>query len=90
MNVKSINISKLDTDQRASFFGEQHKNIKDVETWFDVKCRQQGTEISVDGAADNVESAVGCLNSFMQQAQDGSLTDRKASEALMMYTFIHG
>ena len=85
MNKFSVDIAVLNSDQRASFFGEQHKNIKDIESWFDVKCRQQGTELSVDGDTDNVTSALGCLKTFMQQAQDGSLTDRKASEVLMMF-----
>ena len=81
----SIDISALNTQQQVRFNGEQHKNIKHVESWFDVKCRQQGSIISVDGSADNVTSALGCLKSFVQQTLDGSLTDRKVSEVLMMF-----
>ena len=81
----NINISELNTDQRASLFGEFQKNIKDLEIWFDIKCRQLNEEIVLNGEQANVSRATACLESFAQHAKEGSLTDRKASELLMMY-----
>ena len=61
------------------------KHIKDVEIWFDVKCQQHGDLISVDGDQSNVKRATDCLAAFIQHAKDGSLTERKVSELLMMF-----
>jgi phosphate starvation-inducible protein PhoH and related proteins len=81
----NINISELNTDQRASLFGEFQKHIKDLEIWFDIKCRHLNDELIIDGEPLNVSRASACLESFAQHARKGSLTERKVSELLMMY-----
>ncbi len=81
----NINIAELNTDQRASLFGEFQKNIKDLEIWFDIQCRQHSEELVISGEQSNVSRATACLESFAQHAREGSLTERKVSELLMMY-----
>lgn len=81
----SVDISNLNTDQLASLNGEYHKNIKDLEVWYNVKCRQQDSALLLHGETLNLQRAQACLNSFIKFAQDDSLTDRKASELLMMF-----
>ncbi len=85
MSEFSIDFAELNTVQRASLFGEFHKNIKDLETWFNVQCKQHDSEISVQGETGNVETASACLNRFIQLVKDDALNDRKVSEVLMMF-----
>jgi phosphate starvation-inducible PhoH-like protein len=85
MNDLSADIAALNSEQRANLFGEFQKNIKDLEVWFNVKCSQQGGAIIIHGRTDDSLRAQACLLSFIDQAKQGSLTDRKASELLMMY-----
>jgi phosphate starvation-inducible PhoH-like protein len=85
MSSLSSDLTALNTDQRASLFGEYQKNIKDLEIWFDVKCKQQGSFISLEGNDSNIQRAHGCLQRFIEHAQKGDLNDRKASELLMMF-----
>lgn len=84
MNNFSFDITSLNSDQRAALFGEYQKNIKDLETWFDVTCHQQGSTLLLLGENRNLERAHACLNCFVKQAVDGSLTERRASDLLMM------
>lgn len=81
----NIDISELNTNQRASLFGEFQKNIKDLEIWFDIKCSQLSEEIKVTGEQPNANRAAACLESFVQHAKEGDLSERKVSELLMMY-----
>mgnify|MGYP002632914791 CR=1 FL=1 len=85
MNSSSIDITELNSDQRASLFGGHHKNIKELETWFNVQCKQQSSEILIEGELDDVKTATACLNSFIQYAKDGTLNAKKVSEILMMF-----
>lgn len=85
MPDQSTDISTLNSDQRASLFGEYQKNIKDLEIWFDVKCRQQASSITLDGKDSDVLKAQACLDAFINFAKKGELNERKASELLMMY-----
>jgi phosphate starvation-inducible PhoH-like protein len=80
-----IDITALDSDQRVNLFGVYQKNIKDLETWFDVKSTQNSSTITLRGNTDNLGRARACLNSFIKQAVQGGLTDRQASELLMMH-----
>ncbi len=79
-----FDIESLNSDQRSSLFGEYQKNIKDIETWFNVKCSQQNSVISIQGEDQNIESAGFCLNRFIEQVSKGTLDDRKVAEILMM------
>ncbi|MCP4075186.1 MAG: PhoH family protein [Gammaproteobacteria bacterium] len=79
-----FDIESLNSDQRSSLFGEYQKNIKDIETWFNVKCSQQNSVISIQGEEQNIESAGFCLNRFIEQVSKGTLDDRKVAEILMM------
>ncbi len=81
----SVDITELNSDQRAIFFGGHHRNIKEIENWFDVSCIQQDSEISIDGAEPNIETATACLKSFAQHVLEGALNERKVSEILMMF-----
>lgn len=85
MSDPGIEINALNSEQRASLYGEYQKNIKDLESWFDVKCKQQGSSLNLEGEEANVRKARACLNAFIEHAQQGSLTERKASELLMMF-----
>jgi len=85
MPDQSIDFSELNSDQRSNLFGEYQKNIKDLEIWFDVKCRQQGSNIFLEGDSTNVQKAQACLLKFIDFAKTIDLNDRKASELLMMY-----
>lgn len=85
MTAPEFDISALDADQQARFFGDFQKNIRQLESWFDVKCRQQGSILSLAGNEPNQQLAAGCLRSFMQHAVAGDLTERKAAEILMMH-----
>lgn len=85
MNRFSVDITSLNSDQRATLFGAYQKNIKHLETWFDVNCRQQDSQISIQGKTQNSETALACLNGLIQHAIEGTLDDRKVSEILMMY-----
>ncbi len=84
MNNTRFDIESLNSDQRSSLFGEYQKNIKDIETWFNVKCSQQNSVISIQGEGQNIESAGSCLNRFIEQVTKGTLDDRKVAEILMM------
>ncbi len=84
MNNARFDIESLNSDQRSSLFGEYQKNIKDIETWFNVKCSQQNSVISIQGEGQNIESAGSCLNRFIEQVTTGTLDDRKVAEILMM------
>lgn len=85
MTTSRLDLNSLNADQRMSLFGGHHKNIRDIETWFDVQCRQQNSEIQIEGEPQNVHTATDCLNNFVQHVQEDSLTDRKVSELLMMF-----
>lgn len=85
MSNVAVDISSLNTEQRVLLFGEHQKNINNIESWFKVKSLQQGSQISLEGDEDSVKPALACLNGFIQHASDGSLTERKASELLMMH-----
>ncbi len=82
---QKVDIASLDADQQAAFFGRLQKNIHQVESWFEVQCRQQGSEIRVSGQAANQHQAIGCLHSFLQHAQARDLSERKVAEILMMH-----
>ena len=84
MNNTSFDIESLNSDQRSSLFGEYQKNIKDIETWFNVKCSQQNSVVSIQGDVQNIELAGFCLNRFIEQVTEGTLDDRKVAEILMM------
>jgi phosphate starvation-inducible protein PhoH and related proteins len=82
----NINISELNIDQQASLFGEYQKHIKDLEIWFDIKCRQLNDEIAIDGdEATSVKRAAACMEAFVQHAREGTLNERKVAELLTMY-----
>ncbi len=85
MKDVSVDISGLNTEQLTSLNGEYHKNIKDIEVWFDVTCQQQTTKITLRGESTNMQRAQACLSSFINSSLDGSLSARKVSELLMMY-----
>ena len=85
MTQFDIDISALNSDQRANLFGELQKNIKDLETWFAIKCIQAGSVITLRGASPDLERARACLNSFIKFAKKNTLTDRQAAELLMMH-----
>lgn len=85
MTESDIDITALNSDQRANLFGVYQKNIKDLEAWFDVKCNQSGSSISLRGDSNDLGRARACLNSFIKHALKGSLTERQASELLMMH-----
>lgn len=80
-----FDIAALNNDQRANLFGAYQKNIKDLESWFDVKFNQNGSKITLRGDTDDVARARDCLNSFIKQVLQGTLTERQASELLMMH-----
>ncbi len=84
MNKASFDIESLNSGQRSSLFGEYQKNIKDIETWFDVKCQQQNSLVVLQGEPQNIETASACLNRFIEHAISGSLDDQKVAEILMM------
>ena len=85
MTAIAIEISQLDTEQLASLNGPYQKNIKDLEIWFDVKCRQSGSALVLSGEKENLQKATACLNSFITHVENGDLSERKASELLMMF-----
>ena len=85
MTNTAVDLSALSTLQLTSFYGEYQKNIRDIELWFDVKCVQQGSTITIEGEKKNSAIAEACLRQFLQHALDGNLTERKASELLMMH-----
>ncbi len=82
-------ISKLTPEQQASLFGEYQKNIKDLEVWFGIKCRQQKSEIFIEGDEESVKRAMACLTDFISFAKQGGLSDRQASETLMLHKNNH-
>ncbi len=84
MTTHRIDISALDSRQRAELFGEFQKNLRDLEQWFSVRCRQQGSELSLVGATADVAKAFDCLERFVAYATQGVLTERKVAETLMM------
>ena len=84
MNKASFDIEPLNSVQRSSLFGEYQKNIKDIETWFNVKCQQQNSLVVLQGEPQNIETASACLNRFIEHATEGSLDDQKVAEILMM------
>ena len=84
MNKASFDIESLNSGQRFSLFGEYQKNIKDIETWFNVKCKQQNSLVVLQGEPQNIETASACLNRFIEHASEGSLDDQKVAEILMM------
>jgi phosphate starvation-inducible PhoH-like protein len=79
-----INISELDSSQRAELFGEFQKNVRDIESWFSVRCRLQGSGIRLVGEAGDVQTALSCFERLIELARQGVLTDRKLAETLMM------
>ena len=85
MSNVSVDISRLNTQQLTVLYGEFQKNIHDLEVWFDVHCRQPPGSITIEGDEKNVERAEASLNQFIQQAKLGELSDRMASEILMMF-----
>ena len=85
MSNVSVDISRLNTQQLTVLYGEFQKNIHDLETWFDVHCRQPPGSITIEGDDKNVERAEASLNRFIQEAKLGELSDRMASEILMMF-----
>jgi len=80
----SLDITELDSSQRAELFGEFQKNVRDIESWFSVRCRQQGCEIHLVGETGDVQLARTCLERFIEHARQGILTERKVAETLMM------
>lgn len=80
-----FDITNLNSEQRANLFGVYQKNIKDLETWFDVKCVQKGSSIALQGNSADLDRAKACLNSFIKQVESGALSERQASEFLMMH-----
>jgi len=85
MSETEADISGLNSEQRAELFGELQKNIKDLELWFDVKIQQQDSRLRLKGSSPDIAQALPCLKSFIQHAIEGSLSERKAAELLMMY-----
>ncbi len=84
MAETTLDIEDLDSAQRAELFGEFQKNIRQLEEWFSVRCRQQGSGMSVTGEAEAVRMAASCLQRFIEHARKGVLTERKVAETLMM------
>ncbi len=80
-----VDISEFNSEQRSALFGQYQKNIKDLEIWFDIKCRKQGSNLVIDGEEGNARKALGCLNAFIEHVQEGELSERKVSELLMMF-----
>lgn len=78
-------ISRLDSSQRASLFGEFHKHIKDLESWFDVSCRQQDAVLTIQGEPRHARKALDCLNAFVSLALNEELSERRVAELLMMH-----
>ncbi len=85
MTDLSVDIGHLNAEQSIALFGPFQKNIKDLETWFQIKCRQQGRRLTLHGESPFVAQAEGCLKEFVTHAVNGSLTERTASELLIMY-----
>lgn len=78
-------ISGLDSNQRSSLFGEFHKHIKDLESWFDVSCHQQDALLTIQGNSQHARKALDCLNAFVSLALKDELSERRVSELLMMH-----
>ena len=85
MSSVAVDISGLNAEQQGMLFGEYHKNIHDIESWFEVSSHQQGAMISLEGDEARLTPALACLNGFVQHASAGTLTERKASELLMLH-----
>ena len=85
MDESGVDISGLNSNQRAELFGELQKNIRDIELWFEVKIQQQDSQLKLKGKPPHIAQALPCLKSFIQHALEGDLSERKASELLMMY-----
>jgi len=83
--ARKVNLADLDSSQLALLSGEHQKNIKDLETWFDVHCIQRSGEIEIEGAEAEAQRAEACLQAFVAAARESALSDRRASELLMMY-----
>jgi len=81
----TVDIGHLDAAQVAALAGPFQKNIRDLETWFDVRCRHQGALMTLDGDNPELGRAEACLNAFVERALAGELTERAASELLMMF-----
>jgi phosphate starvation-inducible PhoH-like protein len=84
MNL-DVAVSDLNSEQRATLSGVHNKNIRDLELWFDIECRQAGDQWTLIGADTNARRAKGCLEAFVEHARQGELSERKVSELLMMY-----
>jgi len=80
----ALDIEGLDSGQRAELFGEFQKNTRQLEDWFSVRCRQQGSELRLIGEPEAVRMARACLERFIEYARQGVLTERKVAETLMM------
>ena len=85
MSQVCVDISHLNTHELTTLYGEYQKNIRDIETWFDVQCQQPGGSITIEGNDKNVKQAEASLSHFITLAKQGDLNGRMASEILMMY-----
>ena len=85
MTSLEVDISRLDAQQAAALFGPFQKNIRDLETWFEVRCRQKGPVLTLEGDMPELGRAEACLNAFVEHALAGDLGERTASELLMMF-----
>ena len=85
MSQVCVDISHLNTHELTTLYGEYQKNIRDIETWFDVQCQQPGGSITIEGNDKNVKQAEASLSHFITLAKQGELSGRMASEILMMY-----
>ncbi len=81
----TVDIGHLDAGQAAALFGPFQKNIRDLETWFQIRCSQQAGVLTLDGDNPELARAEACLQAFVERAQADDLNERAASELLMMF-----
>jgi phosphate starvation-inducible PhoH-like protein len=81
----AVDIGHLDAGQVAALSGPYQKNLRDLETWFEIRCSQQGVVLTLEGDNPGLERAEACLKAFVDRALAGELNERVASELLMMF-----
>lgn len=80
-----VDISQLDTAQRANLTGALHQHLKALEQWFAVTCAQQENQIRVSGSKDHVQQAGACLAKLSQLAREQELSVSDVQELLQVY-----
>jgi phosphate starvation-inducible PhoH-like protein len=81
----AVDIGHLDAGQVAALSGPYQKNLRDLETWFEIRCSQQGAVLTLEGDNPGLERAEACLKAFVDRALAGELNERAVSELLMMF-----